>query len=168
MCFQLPCIEEAAKTRKAGDLAYLVVSDLENVKCKLIEEEMVVLCCDTECSSTPVRTLFWISFTSWCSRPWHYICQLLSSPANLLTGSDRMCTCWVQPYCGWSQAGSEHCVPTRIRGMVGGFFIKQMNRLPVIVAFRKAGHVGKTIAFSLFILFLTLTPRHKHRLTDYV
>lgn len=104
---------EAAETREAGDIAYLVISDLANVKCKLIGEEMIVLCCEMECSSALVQILFWMCFTSPHWGTWHYVCQLLSFPANLLTGSDRMCTCLAQPHRGWSQTGSEHSVCLR-------------------------------------------------------
>lgn len=114
---------------RAGDTVYLVISDLENVKCKLIKQEMIALCCEIECSSSIAQALLWTCFASphWGTR--HHVCQLLSSPANLLTSSDRMCTCLVQsPLCSvpnWIRALG---VPARIREVVAGFF-HQINEL---------------------------------------
>lgn len=136
---------------KAGDTVYLVISDLENVKCELIKQEMIALCCEIECSSSLVQALLWACFTSphWGTR--HHVCQLLSSPANLLTSSDRMCTCLVQsPLCSIPNCIRALSVPARIREVVAGFFhqINEINGLPATGAHTKAGHVHKNYSLQ--------------------
>lgn len=102
----------AADTKQAGDRdaarAYSVISDLGNVKGKVLEAEMIDLCYQVGCSSGLAQTLFWVLFTSPRWGTWRCVCQLLSSPWNSLTSSDRMHTCLVQPICVGSQSGSEH------------------------------------------------------------
>lgn len=141
----------AAETRQAdrgAARAYSVLSDLENVKGKL-EAEMIVLCCEVERSSGLAQTPFWICLTPPCRGTRHCVCQLLSSPANLLTSSDRMRTCRVQPIRGWSQTGSEHsvCLPGLYKWLEDFSSNKWIDFLPSLLI-QKTGHVGKWIAFD--------------------